>query len=101
MIHVTANAKLNLSLEVTGKRDDGFHNLVTVMQAIDLSDELVALPSPDESITLECNDPGLADIADNTVLRAAHALRDALGIRLGARLLLRKEIPGCGRPGRR
>ena len=93
MIHVTANAKLNLSLEIIGRRDDGFHELVSVMQAIDLADELVALPAPDGSITLECNDPALADSADNTVLTAARLLKEAAGVEQGARLLLRKSIP--------
>ena len=93
MIHVTANAKLNLSLEIIGRRDDGFHELVSVMQAIDLADELVALPAPDGSITLECNDPALADSSDNTVLTAARLLKEAAGVEQGARLLLRKSIP--------
>ena len=93
MIHVTANAKLNLSLEIIGRRDDGFHELVSVMQAIDLADELVALPAPDGSVSLECNDPALADSSDNTVLSAAHLLKEAAGVEQGARLLLRKSIP--------
>ena len=93
MIHVTANAKLNLSLEIIGRRDDGFHELVSVMQAIDLADELVALPAPDGSVSLECNDPALADSADNTVLTAARLLKETAGVEQGARLLLRKSIP--------
>ncbi len=93
MIHVTANAKINLSLEITGRRDDGFHELISVMQAVDLSDELVALPAPDGSLSLECNDPALLESDDNTVLTAARLLKESLGIEQGARLLLRKSIP--------
>ena len=93
MIHVTANAKLNLSLEVTGRRGDGFHELISVMQAINLSDELVALPSPDGSLSFECNDPALTESGENTVMTAARLLRESLGIEQGARLLLRKSIP--------
>lgn len=93
MIHVTANAKINLSLEIIGQRDDGFHELISVMQAIDLSDELVALPAPDGSLSLECNDPALMGSDENTVLTAARLLREELGIKQGARLLLRKSIP--------
>ena len=63
------------------------------MQAIDLADELVALPAPDGSVSLECNDPALADSADNTVLTAARLLKEAAGVEQGARLLLRKSIP--------
>ncbi len=93
MIHVTANAKINLALEIIGRRDDGFHELLSVMQAIDLSDELVALPSPDGSLSLECNDPALTQSDENTVMTAARLLRESLGIEQGARLLLRKSIP--------
>ena len=93
MIHVTANAKINLSLEIIGRRPDGFHEIATVMQAVDLADELVFLPAPDGQIALECNDPGLEGTQDNTVVRAAEALRDAAGIVAGARILLRKAIP--------
>ena len=93
MIHVTANAKINLSLEIIGRRDDGFHELISVMQAIDLSDELVALPSPDGSLSFECNDPALTESDENTVMTAARLLRESLGIEQGARLLLRKSIP--------
>lgn len=93
MIHVTANAKINLSLEVIGRRDDGFHELISVMQAIDLSDELVALPAPDGSLSFECNDPALLESDENTVLTAARLLRESLGVEQGARLLLRKSIP--------
>ena len=95
MIHVTAHAKLNLSLEILGRRDDGFHELVSVMQAIGLSDELVALPAPDGALSLECNDPALAESEQNTVITAARLLRNALGIEQGARLLLRKSIPAA------
>ena len=93
MIHVTANAKINLSLEVIGRRPDGFHEIATVMQAVDLADELVFIPAPDGEIALECNDPGLGGMQDNTVVRAAEALREAAGIGAGARILLRKAIP--------
>lgn len=93
MIHVTANAKINLSLEITGRRDDGFHELVSVMQAVDVSDELVALPSPDGSLSFECNDPALLESDENTVTRAARLLKESLDIEQGARLLLRKSIP--------
>ena len=63
------------------------------MQAVDLADELVFLPAPDGQIALECNDPGLEETQDNTVVRAAEALRDVAGIGAGARILLRKAIP--------
>ena len=57
-----------------------FKELVSVMQAIDLADELVALPAPDGSVSLECNDPALADSSENTVLTAARLLKEAAGV---------------------
>ena len=41
MVHIKSNAKVNLSLDVTGRRNDGYHNIESVMQSIDLSDEII------------------------------------------------------------
>ena len=53
-----AHAKLNLTLEVLGRRHDGYHNLVSVLQTIDLHDEIEIAPS--DSISLDCDVPELA-----------------------------------------
>ena len=90
MLTVHACAKINLTLEVLGKRADGFHEVVTVMQTIDLCDELTLEPS--EAVSLTCSDPALAT-PENLVLRAAHILRDRSGFAGGAKAHLRKSIP--------
>ena len=87
-------AKVNLHLEILGRRPDGFHELRTVFQAIDLWDILEAESAPDLSLT--CDDPSLPSDGTNLVLRAALRLRERLGPGPGARLHLRKGIPAGG-----
>ena len=89
---VLAYAKINLSLEVIGRRDDGYHDIITVMQMVDLHDTLTFTPADD--LTLESDSPELAPIGENNIaLKAANALRDAAGTKMGAHILLEKRIP--------
>jgi 4-diphosphocytidyl-2-C-methyl-D-erythritol kinase len=92
-----APAKVNLGLEVLGRRSDGYHALVTILQTVSLADELSV--SPSEDLTLVCDDPSLA-VTENLVLRAAHLLRASTGTSQGAHLELHKAIPaGAGLGG--
>ena len=85
-------AKINLALRVLDRRDDGFHELDTVFQAIDLFDEIRIEPSAD--LTLACDHPALAGDGSNLVMRAAEALREWAGVELpGAKMTLMKRIP--------
>jgi len=86
-----ASAKVNLVLEVLGKRPDGYHELSTVMQAVDLFDRLTVEAAA--TITLETSEPALPTDDRNLVVRAAHLLREAAGIEAGARIVLDKRIP--------
>jgi 4-diphosphocytidyl-2-C-methyl-D-erythritol kinase len=85
-----APAKVNLTLEVLGKRDDGFHAIRSVMQWITLADTLTLEHATDLSLT--CSDPGL-DGPENLVWKAAGLLRREAGTTQGARLTLDKNIP--------
>ena len=89
-IEISAPAKLNLTLEVVRRRDDGFHELRSVFLALDLVDTITVEGSP--SISLSCSDPDL-ETPENLVWRAAEALRKAAGLRTGALLTLVKRIP--------
>lgn len=89
-IRAEAHAKINLTLEILGKRTDGYHNLVSIMQTIDLHDTIEL--SPAAGVTLECDDPALAGDA-NLALRAANMLREAAGIRQGVNVRLEKRVP--------
>ena len=85
-------AKINWTLQVVGKRPDGYHELVTVLQTISLHDELT-FEATDEPFVLSCSDPSLATDETNLVTKAAFALRDYLGHKRGAKIHLEKHIP--------
>ncbi len=94
---VTAPAKLNLHLQVLGKRPDGFHEVRTLLQSLDLADELVAESAPAGTLELKVEPAGSVGAGpDNLVLRAARSLLAAAGSTAGARLTLRKQIPVGG-----
>ncbi len=71
-MHVPSYAKINWSLRVTGRRDDGFHDLETVFQAVSLHDTLTFMPA--KALALTCDDPAIPTDGTNLVLRAALAL---------------------------
>jgi 4-diphosphocytidyl-2-C-methyl-D-erythritol kinase len=90
---VEAPAKINLTLAVVGKRDDGYHRLVSVMAALDLADRLTVTAVDGGDVSLTCDDPSLPVDESNLVVRAAMALRRATGVAKGARIHLEKRIP--------
>jgi 4-diphosphocytidyl-2-C-methyl-D-erythritol kinase len=91
-------AKINLLLRVKGLRPDGYHEIETLFQAVDLWDEIEGEAADD--LTLTCDDPGLPADGTNLVLRAARRLREAVKGAGGASLHLRKRIPvGAGLGG--
>lgn len=85
-----AYAKVNLTLEVLGRRPDGFHEVRTVLQSISLADRLTLNAAPD--FAFSCEDPALAG-QDNLVVRAVLLLRERAGGSPGAHLHLEKGIP--------
>jgi len=88
---VKAPAKINWSLSICGDRPDGYHDLDMLMQSIELSDELTFETS--RWLTLDVNGQRLPSGDRNLVIRAANALNDAMGKRMGARITLKKHIP--------
>lgn len=90
MIALQAHAKINLTLEVLSLRDDGYHEIVSIIQTISLHDDLTIEPAKD--ITLDCNQPELAN-QGNLMLKAAILLKEVSGVSQGAHLVLNKVIP--------
>jgi 4-diphosphocytidyl-2-C-methyl-D-erythritol kinase len=88
---VRTPAKVNLALDILGKRPDGYHEISTVLQAVDLFDRLTV--EEGESFSLVTNDPDLPVDDANLVVRAARALAAASGSERGARIALDKRIP--------
>jgi len=93
--HWPAPAKLNLFLHVTGRRADGYHELQTLFQLIDLADTLCVSVRADGEIDRPAGPPGVPPEAD-LVVRAARTLKAATGTALGASLRVRKRIPMGG-----
>ncbi|MDB6093866.1 MAG: 4-diphosphocytidyl-2C-methyl-D-erythritol kinase [Verrucomicrobia bacterium] len=93
-------AKLNLFLAVTGKRPDGFHDLVSLAAPLEFGDTLTFEASTGPDFSLACDDPAVPRDSSNLVLRAAQAFRAASGWTGSARFVLTKRIPmGAGLGG--
>lgn len=98
-MEIQARAKINWTLDVVGKRPDGYHLLDSLMQPLALCDTLLLEPADALTLTLAGAD-GLSAGPDNLVLQAAEALRQAADIHSGANMLLIKRIPmGAGLGG--
>lgn len=96
-VRIACPAKVNLHLEVLGRRRDGYHELRTVFAPVGVWDELALDPAPAGVFEVSVEPPGAApESADNLALRAARALAGALGLDRGVRLALRKRIPTGG-----
>jgi 4-diphosphocytidyl-2-C-methyl-D-erythritol kinase len=93
VVWVWAPAKINLYLEVLGRREDGYHELATLMVAINLYDTLEFEAAPPEEIHLHCDCPDLPGGPQNLVWRAAVLLRQEAGSPAGVRIRLWKRIP--------
>ena len=91
-ISIKARAKLNLTLEVTGKRGDGFHGVASIMQTLDLADGVTLRPS--DSLGLVCDVPALSG-RGNLAWQAADMLRRESGASEGASIEIRKRIPAA------
>jgi 4-diphosphocytidyl-2-C-methyl-D-erythritol kinase len=92
-VEVLAPAKLNLFLEVLGRRPDGYHELESLMVAVSLHDTLTFTDDPTGEISLRCNEPTLPVGSDNLVVKAADRLKAAANSTRGARIVLEKAIP--------
>ena len=91
-IRIPAYAKVNLSLEVIGRRDDGYHEIVTIMQTVSLTDTLTIRQA--DALTVECDAPGL-DGESNLAWQAAVALAQRAGISPRAHISIAKRIPAA------
>ena len=98
-MEILAHAKINLTLTVTGKRQDGYHTLATIMQEISLADRLI-VEKQAEGICLVCDDPRLPTDEKNLCVKAAQAFFRHTGVPGGAEIKLEKKIPsGAGLGG--
>ncbi len=93
-------AKINLFLAITGRRPDGFHDLLSVVAPLDFGDDLRVEADPGGAFSLGCDVADVPLDETNLVLRAARAFREASGWSCGARFFLTKRVPmGAGLGG--
>lgn len=90
-----APAKLNLMLHITGRREDGYHNLQTVFQLLDRGDQLSFSARTDKKITLSPEIKGVP-FEENLIVRAAKLLQQVSGCSAGADIQLDKRLPMGG-----
>ena len=97
-IRIKAFAKINLSLDVIAKREDGYHEVEMVLQSISLHDELLFMPS--RVLSLETKEQRLPTDDRNLIIKTAKKLIEFSGFQDGARIILKKKIPvGAGLGG--
>jgi 4-diphosphocytidyl-2-C-methyl-D-erythritol kinase len=92
MIKILAPAKINLTLEVLGRRPDGYHEIRSILQTISLYDELTFEVSGEISLSSQ----GIPIEDENLMLKAARLLKEAASVDGGARMTLKKAIPVSG-----
>ena len=103
-IKVLAPAKINLTLDVLGKRADGYHDISTIMQAVDLYDTVTLTDNESGEITISCNYEGVPCNEKNICYKAAEVFFDATKQEnTGLHIDIDKKIPGdhrvcTGRP---
>lgn len=91
-LHLRANAKINLSLDILGRRPDGYHEMDMVMQTITLCDEITLCRTP-SGISLTGDDPTLPCDERNIAHRAARAFFERTGRPGGCAIHIQKRIP--------
>lgn len=88
-----AHAKINLYLDIESKRDDGYHNIVSIMHSISLNDDIKISPICGNEISVSCNVEGIPCDRRNLVYRAAEAFMEVFGKGFGVKIELEKRIP--------
>lgn len=92
-------AKINLTLDILGKREDGYHDIETVFQHVDLYDEILLTELPTDIIEIECNVSEIEN-SNNLAYKAALLIKEELNIKKGIRIKIDKRIPiGAGLSG--
>ena len=91
-MELLAYAKINLSLDVLGKREDGYHELRMVMQSIGLHD-VVSIEKVAAGITVSCNSRWVPSDLDNIAGKAALLITGKYGIKDGLKIHIKKSIP--------
>ncbi|MFQ5863974.1 MAG: 4-(cytidine 5'-diphospho)-2-C-methyl-D-erythritol kinase [bacterium] len=99
-LRLPSYAKINFGLIIKSKRRDGFHEIETILQQIDLKDEIELQAKEEPNIELCCEDPDIPTGNANLCVQAANLLTQTLGLQKGVNIVLKKSIPaGAGLGG--
>lgn len=99
-IKLKTRAKVNFSIDVVGKRDDGYHLVEMIMQTIDLYDLITLGDAPGKGIMLTCSSSIVPSDARNIAYKAAALLKGMFGVEKGIKIDIEKRIPvGAGMAG--
>ncbi|MFQ5823597.1 MAG: 4-(cytidine 5'-diphospho)-2-C-methyl-D-erythritol kinase [bacterium] len=100
MLRLPSYAKINFGLIIKGKRRDGFHEIETILQQIDLKDEIKLEAKEEPVIKFYCDNSTIPTGNSNLCVRAAYLLKQSVGVRKGVEIVLKKSIPaGAGLGG--
>ena len=99
VLRLKSHAKVNLGLEVLGLRQDGYHELRTLFQTLELHDDLELRARRDGQVTLRCDHPAVPQDDSNLAVRAARDLQRLAGAQRGVDIRLVKRIPVAGGMG--
>ena len=92
-INIKANAKINLSLDVLGKRKDGYHDLVMIMQELELSDIIYIEELEENKIEIYCDNIEVPTDSSNIVYKISYTIKEHYGIKKGVKIGIEKNIP--------
>ncbi|MBR4708025.1 MAG: 4-(cytidine 5'-diphospho)-2-C-methyl-D-erythritol kinase [Pseudobutyrivibrio sp.] len=92
-INLKALAKINIGLDVTGIREDGYHEVAMIMQTVNLFDKLIITKTNDSSVTMSTNLKFLPVNDDNLCIKAAKLLLEEFNVPTGVHIELEKHIP--------
>ena len=93
---IKANAKINLFLDVLGKRKDGYHNIKTVFQEVSLSDDITIRETKKNGIKITCNKKNVPTGSKNLCYIAAQFIKNISGTKKGVEITIKKNIPVGG-----
>ena len=94
-ILLAAPAKINLFLDITSRRDDGYHEILSIMQSVSLCDEIFLQQIDGHGIVLECDNPSIPTGRDNIAYKAADLFMKNASLSCGLKISLRKSIPAA------
>ena len=92
MLKLPSFAKINWTLEVLGKRPDGYHELRTILQTVDLADEL-SFDLTSEGLLIECDSAGIPTDESNLIAKAIREVQKVVATPFGIKVTLTKNIP--------